>query len=413
MPVPKSERPQQLGLWEEQQRRDQTFGRAKRFVDKYYKTHPFETTHLRVQRTLESLTTGLNRKVLVGIDGPLDGRDDINLSDGIFIMRPQAVQKDASSLREEARTISQSAYTQEDIAEILEIYLAFCDNPRDKSMPDLLNYSRLLHHLGQNPDSLFHLPVQRGDKMPRILNLSFYEELGMLSGRERTQIVASYLRDDYEKLDPAFAKEGLVILKRNQDSAPDVDISYLSTGDLRRYWQFVQAIDKQRRKLKLTNDEIALLAKPFVLAATMQGMDTDLRFEDELVFDNDSPGGVKTVKPDMHMRDMFADPIIIRLIQESGDFRRFFAEKITFGFYKEVRNYFRRYLNNVPEEVLDQVIEEIAARAKVLLKDDPRELLKLRDQDEGERGDKLKAALGPKTQAEIDFEKINRKNRRR
>ncbi len=412
MPVTRSERPQQLGLWEEQQRRDQTFGRAKRFVARYYDVHPFETTHPRVQRTLESLTTGFNSDVLIGIDGPLDGRNDIDLSEGILIMTRQPVQKDASTLREEARTISQNAYTQEDIAEILEIYLAFCDTPRDKSTPDLFNYSRLLHHLGQNPDSFFHLPVRRGAKMSRILNLSFYEELAMLSGPERTPIIAGYLRNDYEKLDLAFAKEGLGILRRNQGSAPDIDISYLSNRDLKRYWQFVQALDKQRKKLKLTNAEIALLAKPFVVAATMQGIDTDLRFEDDFVFDEDFPGEVKKTKPDMHMRDMFGDPIVVRLIQESGDFRRFFAETITFDFYHGIRYYFRNYLDNVPEQVLDQVIEEVAARAKVLLKDDSEEMLKLRDQEEGERGDKLKTALGAKTQAEIDFEK-SRKSRRR
>lgn len=128
-------------------------------------------------------------------------------------------------------------------------------------------HSLLYNNLIANPDSMFGNMVTP-EFVRRLNNGRFWEEIPNMSPGSRTfseQIVQDVLLNHYEELDAFFAPYGLDLFESNRNGRHDgFGIDRLKKPAIRRYGEFVEMLDSKKDELKITEEQLAPVVRPFV-----------------------------------------------------------------------------------------------------------------------------------------------------
>lgn len=281
----------------------------------------------RMSGLLLDLQNGFFWGVLTALDGPTEEASTYPTRKPVFGYKSAFDQE-----RHQARDWTREAFTAPELAELTDLTVDFALNPpavKGKS-GFLRGHSTLLRHMVDKPGSIFKDGVdEKGRK--RLVNGAFWEELGDAAIPAR---VSNILLDHQESLDPAFAKQGIALYKRNRDANTaeavkrNIDMDLFPEEALDRYVDFVAqvaAVKDEQGENAIDEATIDELLQPYMLAVLAPDEDDiyELRFGPHLDLETHA-----TVTPLNGFNVRLANPLIQESLKRSPLNRIVVAERL-------------------------------------------------------------------------------------
>lgn len=223
----------------------------------------------------------------------------------------------------------------------LSVDIAILRRNDETGKPGTTRPHSLLHdNLISNPHSMFREMITPEFKK-RLNNGRFWEELPSVGGATyHTRVAEDVLLNNFEDLDTSYVPHGLELFKLNNKYNPGHEISFRHTRKktIKRFGQFVNAIENTRRFTKITDEDFEKLLTPYITSV----FDTTINGygEEVSIFKTDEAVGTLT------------QDLVYKYLESSESIRDAMAQRLRYNMHGDEENKYRaeKILKVIPNQ---------------------------------------------------------------